>query len=282
MPFTNTSKLKVGLTGYTGFIGKAFLDKYSHDYDIVLLNLRSDSYVSQLQNIDTVVHCAGLAHQPSNTTKEHYFQVNYELTKKLADQCVLAQVKHFIYLSTFNITLNNPTFYSESKIAAENYLNSLNSQIQISIVRPPMVYGENCKGKFPKLVKLIKTFPILPFNYDENRRSVIYIGNLTRFIQYLIDKKISGSFYPQDEKTVSLYELSNSISEALGKKKFFFKPPSLFLLLLRKMMRNTYDGLYGNMYVDPEVNCHLTGFQPATSTKEAIKKTVFSIFDRNT
>ena len=275
MSVTSSSpKIKIGLTGGTGFIGSAFLKQYADKYDIVLLNLRNDSYISQLKNLEAVVHCAGLAHQPGNLPKEQYFQVNYELTKKLANECVSHQVKQFIFLSTFHVKLTTQTFYSESKIAAEEYLQSLSSKILISIIRPPMVYGENCKGKFPELVQLVRLSPILPFKFTENLRSIVYIENLTQFIEHIIFHKTTGKFYPQDEKPVSIYELVLFIAKGLNQKKFIFRPMPLFLKILKACLPNTYERLYGNMFIDPKTNYELTGFKPLVSTQEAIAKTI--------
>lgn len=274
MSATNSGKLKVGLTGYTGFIGAAFLKQFSHAYDIQLINLRDSTYLSLIPGLDAVVHCAGLAHKDDPPPKEEYFRVNYDYTKILVDACITHQVNQFVFLSTFHVNLKNPTSYSESKVAAENYLNSVTSQIHISIIRPPMVYGEGCKGNFPKLVKLIKLSPILPFKYKENRRSLIYIENLTGFISHLLNKKITGTFSPQDQKTVSIYDLALFISKAYEQKKILISPPKFLLILLKKFMPTIYDRLYNDLYIDPSINLQQTGYNPLTATDVAIKRTV--------
>lgn len=278
MSAINSTKLKVGLTGYTGFIGASFLKQYAQEYDIQLINLRDPQFTLQIPGLDALVHCAGLAHQDNPPPKEEYFRVNFEFTKKLADTCVLHQVKHFIYLSTFHVNLKNPTSYSESKVAAENYLNSLASRITMSIIRPPMVYGENCKGNFPKLAKLIKLSPILPFMYSDNRRSLIYVENLTGFISHLLNKKLAGTFSPQDEKTVSIQDLSVFIASGFKQNKFLFAPPVFFLSFLKRFIPNIYDRLYNDLHVDPEINLKATGYKPLIPTDKAIEKTIRSLF----
>lgn len=271
-----SQKLKVGLTGYTGFIGSAFLKKYSDTYNIRLINLRDPEFLSQIAGLDTLVHCAGLAHQDNPPAKEVYFEVNYGFTKTLVDECILRQVKQFIYLSTFHVNLEKPTSYSESKVAAENYLNSVTSKISVSIIRPPMVYGAGCKGNFPKLVKLIKLSPVLPFKYTKNRRSIIYIENLTGFISYIINKKIAGSFTPQDERTVSVHDLARFISACFDQKKVLLAPPQFFLSVLKTLAPNICDRLYDDLFVDPQINLLATGYTPLVPTEIAIQKTVQS------
>lgn len=276
MSATNSRRLKVGLTGYTGFIGASFLKQYENIYDIVLINLRDSTYLDQVPGLDALVHSAGLAHQDDPPPREEYFRVNFEYSKKLVDACILHQVKQFVYLSTFHVNLKNPTSYSESKVAAENYLNSVASEISVSIIRPPMVYGEGCKGNFPKLVKLIKLSPILPFKYTENRRSLIYVENLTGFISHLLNKKMAGTFSPQDQKTVSIYDLTLAISKGLHQKKLLISPPKFCLNLIQKLAPNIYDRLFNDLYVDPVINTQQTGYTPPISTEVGIARTVRS------
>jgi nucleoside-diphosphate-sugar epimerase len=281
MPPSNISKLKVGLTGSTGFIGAAFLKQYSETYDIRPINLRNPNFISQIPDLDGLVHCAGLAHQDNPPPKETYFEVNYDFTKKLVDACIIHQVKQFIFLSTFHVNLKNPTSYSESKLAAETYLNSVSSQISISIIRPPMVYGEGCKGNFPKLVKLMKLSLILPFNYKKNRRSLIYVENLTGFISHLLNQNIAGTFSPQDEKTVSIYDLALYISEGLKQKKILIAFPEWILKFIQKIVPTIYDRLFDDLYVEPAINVEKTGYTPQIPTQIGIHKTVQALLAKN-
>ena len=276
MSVINTRKLKMGLTGSTGFIGGAFLKEFANDYDIVTINLRDPDFLARMTGLDAFVHCAGLAHLNNPLPREEYFKVNFEFTKKLVDACIHHHTKQFIYISTLHVNLKNPTFYSESKLAAENYLKSMESQITVSIIRPPMVYGENCKGNFPILAKVIQLSPWLPFNYTNNRRSIIYILNLTGFISHLLRLNISGTFTPQDAKTVSTYELACYILKGFGQKKPVFKPTRLFLFLLKKTFPIVYDRLYSDLFLEPEINVENTGYHPPFSTALAIEKTVQS------
>ena len=67
---------------------------------------------------------------------------------------------------------------------------------------PPMVYGENCKGNYPRLARLAVLTPIFP--KIDNKRSMIYIDNLSEFVRLLIDDCSSGLFF---RKIVNMYVL---------------------------------------------------------------------------
>ncbi|NCN95802.1 MAG: NAD-dependent epimerase/dehydratase family protein [Bdellovibrionales bacterium] len=219
------SATKVLLTGSSGFIGRHFISDFKRHYDIRTTNLRAlDPSQIDFLEIETVVHCAGLAHQMDRSPpEEEYFEVNCNLSVKLAKAAKEAGVLHFIYFSTSHVfgdsgtlSLTNPPLspasschptdgYGKSKLAAEKELLSLSSKsFTVSIVRPPLVYGRGAKGNIPRLGKLIQRIPILPLGYGKNRRSLIYIGNLTAFIDTLIRKKRRAFSFP---KTPNRFQL---------------------------------------------------------------------------
>ena len=58
-----------------------------------------------------------------------------------------------------------------------------------------------------KLKKLVELFPVLPFNYENNQRSMVYIDNLTYFTKLVIDKRVSGVLIPQDKDKYPIKEI---------------------------------------------------------------------------
>ena len=107
-------------------------------------------------------------------------------------------------------------YYGTSKFEAENALTNLqNADFKIAIIRPPMVYGQNCPGKYRQLVKIAKYLPLVPCN--QNKRSVIYIDNLSEFLCAVISNRASGIFHPQNPKHVSTSELITQIRRENGK-----------------------------------------------------------------
>ena len=73
---------------------------------------------------------------------------------------------------------------SPAKMDAENALRALEGDgFRAAILRPPMVYGDGCKGNYNALRSLARKLPIFP-EY-ENRRSMLYVENLAELIAQL-------------------------------------------------------------------------------------------------
>jgi UDP-glucose 4-epimerase len=69
-------------------------------------------------------------------------------------------------------------------------------KFHIAIVRPPMVYGDGCKGNYPRLEKLAKYAFVFP-DYH-NRRSMVHIDILSEYLAKIIREVSNGYFHPQD------------------------------------------------------------------------------------
>jgi nucleoside-diphosphate-sugar epimerase len=146
---------------------------------------------------------------------------------------------------TFTITVDTKpkpeNFYGRSKFEAEIGLQALaNEKFSVSIIRTPMVYGQGCKGNFPRLVDMAKKLPIFPDL--NNQRSMIYIDNLCAYLKLVIDNKITGVLFPQNTEYVSTKDIILHTSRISNHKVFFttFFNPLLFLLsskvgLIRKL-----------------------------------------------
>jgi len=82
-----------------------------------------------------------------------------------------------------------------------------------------MVYGEGCKGNFPRLVSLANKTPFFPT--IENRRSMIYIENLCAYLKKVIDEKTPGVLFPQNTEYVSTLDLVRQSAKLSGRKIVF-------------------------------------------------------------
>lgn len=191
---------------------------------------------------DVVFHVAGIAHQDDDTkgvkktahgkdsrSKEDspeskYYAVNRDLAIECAKKAKAEGVKQFIFMSSMIvysgieqdcITLKTPmkalNYYGDSKLQADLALQELQSdQFNVVVLRPPMIYGEGCKGNYPKMVKLAKMLPFFPV--VGNRRSMLYIGNLAEFIRLMIENKERGVFFPQNKEYVDTGEMIREIA----------------------------------------------------------------------
>ena len=86
---------------------------------------------------------------------------------------------------------------------------------KIAVLRPPMVYGEGCKGNYQTLVSLARKLPVFA-NY-KNQRSMIHIDNLSKFVKNVIDGEKEGLFLPQDPEYVCTCKMVQSIAKDMGK-----------------------------------------------------------------
>ncbi|EHO82815.1 NAD-dependent epimerase/dehydratase family protein [Fusobacterium ulcerans] len=280
------------ITGASGFIGTNFIERYKDRYNIVpvdLLKIKPEEI--EFKDVDTVLHLAALVHQMNGAPREKYFEVNTELTRKIAEAAKKNKVKHFVFYSTvkvygydgdlynYNFILNehspcNPINdpYGESKREAEKILREMESDdFIVSVIRPPMVYGKGVKGNMESLIKLVKKLPILPFNYTRNRRSFVNIDNLLYLTSLVIDKEKEGIFLPLDEKPLSLKEMIEGIEEGLKIKRIKLPMIEPFFWILTKIKPNIMVRLYGSLQFDNRETREKLKYVPLVSYEKGIK-----------
>lgn len=161
--------------------------------------------------------------------KDLYFRVNRDLAYEVAKKAKKEGVSQFIFLSSMSVygmetgvitrdTVPQPkSLYGKSKLEAEKLIEHLNDQTyKVAILRPPMVYGKGCKGNYPKLATLAKITPLFPD--IDNKRSMIYVDNLSKFLKVIIDDNQSGLFFPQNNEYVKTSELVKLIAKYNNKK----------------------------------------------------------------
>lgn len=279
------------ITGASGFIGSNFIKKYENEYNILPVCLIENKPEDlDYTGVDTILHLAALVHQMKGAPEEKYFEVNTELTRRLATTAKEKGVKHFVFYSTvkvygFDGELDNYNFiltensmcnpndpYGTSKYEAEKILNSLQDEnFKVAMVRPPMVYGEGVKGNMLSLMKLINILPIIPFNYENNRRSVISTENLLYMTHLIIKNRVDGVYLGTEGDPVSIKEIAESIEKGLGKKKINVKFPKFIFNLLTKIKPNIMIRLYGTLAFKQEDNYEKIEYKPKDSMDNQVK-----------
>lgn len=224
---------KILITGANSYIGtsfesymKQFADEYTVDtVDMIDGTWREKSFAEY----DTVFHVAGIAHRKE--TKENaglYYKVNRDLAIDVATKAKADGVKQLVFLSSMSVygmetgVITRETSpapksnYGKSKLQAEEGIFPLKSDsFKVAILRPPMVYGEGCKGNYQTLVSFAKKLPVFA-NY-KNQRSMIHIDNLSKFVKEAIDSELDGLFLPQDPEYVCTCKMVQSIAKDMGK-----------------------------------------------------------------
>lgn len=251
---------KILITGANSYIGTSlekWLLQWPSEYSVDTVDMVDGTWKEKDFSVyDVVFHVAGIAH--IKETKENaalYYKVNRDLVYEAAQKAKHDSIKQFIFLSSMSVygmetgvinkdTVPRPkTNYGKSKLQAEELIASLESEsFKIAVLRPPMIYGNGCKGNYPRLAKLALILPVFPDL--KNQRSMIFIDNLCEFVRMLIDDFSNGLFLPQNEEYVCTSEMVRLIAESHGKKILMTK---LFNPFLRLQKIGIVNNVFGNL-----------------------------------
>lgn len=311
------------LTGSTGFVGSALLlelqklascsvtcaiRKKTSDMahsSVVVGDIHSTTdYSEALTGKDVVIHAAARAHIMNEYVKDplaEYRKVNVEGSKNLAKQAAAHGVKRFIFISSVKVsgesTSGKPAFdelmeaapedaYGQSKFEAEEALKKIAAEtdMELIIIRPPLVYGPGVKANFFSLLKLCKLPVPLPFGLISNQRSMVYLENLADFIIQCIDhpKAANQTFLISDGQDLSLKSLIRTIRRSMNKPIWLFPIPVWLFKLIGKLTNKTamLDRLIGGLQVDSSKAQRLLEWTPHYTVEEGIKATVADFYNR--
>ena len=304
------------LTGATGFIGKSLvIELIQQNFNISIAvrqktNLFSDKvkqfvvgdfgsdpdFSASLVKVDCVIHLAGKAHiidKVKGSVLDEFRNINTELTLNLAKQAVAARVGRFIFLSSIRVNgnQNNQPFleidtpnpqepYAISKYEAEQGLLSLakNSSLEVVVIRPPLVYGNNAPGNFGRLLQWAGARFILPLPLGavNNTRSLIAIDNLVSFIIIctLHPKAANEIFLISDNDNLSTTQLLKNIAKAFNKKSLLFPIPISWMIFVAKLLGKEADAvrLFSALVIDSSKARDLLDWHPITTMDEQLYK----------
>lgn len=262
------------ITGAGSYVGesvrKYMLATAPGEFEIDAVDTMNDAWrKADFSQYDTVYHVAGIAHVSADPKlKALYYKVNCSLTVEVAKAAKMGGVKQFIFMSSQIVfhesrslkpevitgaTKEEPNdFYGDSKLQAEIGLRKLESEdFKVCILRPPMIYGPNSKGNFPRLAKLAVMTPVFPCWH--NKRSMCYIDNLAEFVKQAVLRGLSGTFYPQNREFADTVEIVRLLAKNQGHKIWItslLNPAvwagSFFIRQINKM--------FGTYYYAPEMS----------------------------
>ena len=281
--------MRILVTGAGGHIGKAYCQKYTEEHEIVPVSLRQ-TRISELDfsGVDAVLHLSTLVHQKETRPKQEYLRINTEQTLALARAAKESGVPHFVFFSTVAVYgqhgyLNPPALlidensachpadaYAESKLLAEQGLAQMEDEdFTVSLIRPPVVYGKGAPGNMERLRKLVKSVPVLPFNYD-NQRSLVGINNLIHFTNMVIEKRVNGVLIPQDAEVLSIQKLVEALAKHSGKRIVLFKLPAFVFRLLCWKKERLMSSLFGTLVFNSTRSNLRLGFAPPYSSDDEL------------
>ena len=276
---------RVLITGKNSYIGTSlenWLMREPDKYKVDTVDMKDRSWKEKdFSSYDVVFHVAGIAHIKETSDNQNlYYKVNRDLAYETAQKAKQDGVEQFIFLSSMSvygieqgvIDKNTPltpnSAYGKSKIEAEKLINKLkDDSFTVATLRPPMVYGKGCRGNYPRLVGLALKTPIFP--KVDNKRSMIYIDNLSEFVKRLIDNRSGGLFFPQNADYVNTSEMVRIIAEVHGKRVVMTK---LFNPLLRLLNVSTVNKVFGDLVYDISMSDYVSEYR-ICGFRESIKTT---------
>lgn len=182
------------------FIKKSGLNIIKHKGDLDDIQFLADA----TQNIDTILHIAGI-----------------QMSKNLFEVAIENNVNWIIAVHTTGR-------YSQFKMASEEYINiednllTLRDKINITLLRPTMIYGSSRDRNMYKLVKFIDKSPVFPiFGNGKNLMQPVTATDLAIAYQQVLDNSevcknqnynLSGK-YP-----IKYKELIKTVASKMNKK----------------------------------------------------------------
>ncbi len=250
-----------------------------------------------LQAADAIVHLA--AHVPQTRIRgtsalAHLHRVNVEGAENLARQAAAAGVRRLIYVSTAKVhgetsrerpfteddPPSPPDAYAQSKADAEQVLGrvAVGTELELVIVRPPLVYGPGVKGNFLRLMQLVDRGVPLPLKRIDNRRSLIGLDNLVDLLSLCIQHPAAAghTFLVSDGEDLSTPQLLDGIAHAMRRPLRLWRMPSALLHVTATAIgkREWYDRLCGSLQVDASQVQETLGWRAPTPIEAALPDTV--------
>jgi nucleoside-diphosphate-sugar epimerase len=310
--------MTVLLTGASGFVGRAVLNAAKQRGVVVRPVFRSLASVKglagavmvpgldgeadwsqALQGVDVVIHSAARAHVMREEALDpltEYRRVNVQGTSNLARQAAAAGVRRFVFISSIKVngeaTLPDRPFtaddapapedaYGISKAEAETELRRIAQEtgMEVTIIRPPLIYGPGVKGNFSSLMNWVRRGLPLPLGgVTHNRRSLVGLDNLVDLIWVCVEhpKAANQTFLISDGEDLSTTELLRRIGKALNRSaRLLWVSAGLIALMASLLGKKVISQrLLGSLQVDISKTCELLDWKPIVAIDEGLRRAV--------
>lgn len=302
---------RVLVTGANGFVGQALAAQLRHVGWAITRAMRnpvaqddviavgdihaSTDWTAALSGCSAVIHLAARVHvmrDEASDPQAAFRAVNVDGTLNLARQAAQAGVRRFVFLSSIKVNgegreesyrqgdapcPQDP--YAVSKWETEQGLHGIAAEtgMEVVILRPPLVYGPGVKANFQRLLGAVDKGWPLPLGAIENRRSLLYLGNLVDAIQLcLAHPAAAGQTYlVSDGEDVSSPELVRRLARAMGRPARLLPVPPAWMRLAGRLAgrRADVDRLLGSLVVDSSRIRRELGWSPPFSLDAGLAET---------
>ncbi len=195
-----------------------------------------------LSGVDIVIHLAQHAHR-----KAGGFEHEPATAAALAWAAAAAGARRLVYLSSIKAmgeaTRPGHPFradhephpqdpYGRGKLATERALAAVPG-IELVVIRPPLVYGPGVGANFRALMRLVASGTPLPFGAIDNRRSLLFVDNLTDLVAVAAQHPAAAGqvLLARDGADVSTPALIRALAAALGVRARLFPFPGIGLVV---------------------------------------------------
>jgi UDP-glucose 4-epimerase len=302
--------MKVLVTGATGFVGKAVLAEFvtrgfetvrvggpqssGCDYAIDVSDAASVETLSELNDLDAVVHTAGIAHRFDKVSDDEFHRINVDGVKNIAEMAIRLGAKHFVlFSSTLVYGRKSPAAsvdedaecrpldsYGRSKLDGERSARAAcgSRGIALTIFRPGPIIGEGSKGNFAKLIRVIDKRRFFWVGKGTNLKSVVYVGDVARAAATVLESGGNGTqVFNLAADAVRMKDIVEIIAEKLDRNIPLIHLPARPVLIGSKIsdrfsrMLDTWlcDDVYSNKKMQD-----VYGFTPDTPLETAIGREV--------
>ena len=264
--------MRILVTGATGFIGSSLgllLESRGHEVRGAGREVRV--LEEAFRGCEAVVHLANIAH--AGVDPKLIWRVNVDGTARAAELAVASGARRFVYLSS--VKADHPEqgdHYGRAKLAAEEAVSGVaaRSGLEAVILRPPLVYGPRVKANFLALMRAIDRGWPLPFASIENRRSLVYVGNLCDAIGRCLEAEAPDgrTFFVADGAPVSTPQLCRAIGHALGRPARLFPFPVPLLESIPSLKKLTR-----SLEIDDSAMRRELAWEPSYSLEQGLRAT---------
>jgi nucleoside-diphosphate-sugar epimerase len=302
------------VTGATGFVGTALCHALSQQGYRIRRAVRSGPHAAvenaypisdmtqeaawqqALQGVSAVIHLAARTHVLDDRSADplaEYRKVNVQITNALARQAAANGVRRLVFLSSIKVNGESTAVapyaesdlpapedaYGISKLEAERALEQIakTTGLETVILRPPLVYGPQVKGNFLRMLGAVSRGMPLPFASVNNRRSLIYVGNLVDAIITCINAPAAAgkTYLLSDGEDIASPVLIGKLAAAMGKSARLLPCPPALLMLGATMFGKQAAAarLLGSLRVDSTRIRRELGWQPRYSLDQGLSAT---------
>jgi len=257
-------------------------------------------WTAALEGVDVVVHLAARAHvihEAAPLVEAQIQSSNVDATLNLARQAARAGVKRFVFISSIKVNgeatapgrpftatdrPNPQNPYAQSKLDSELGLFAIarESGLQVTVIRPPLVYGAGVKANFDTMMQWVDRGIPLPLGAVNNKRSFVYVGNLVDLIIVAAHHpKAAGEvFVVSDGEDMSTTELFRRLAGALGRQCRVMPVPATLLKAGATMLgrRDVANRLIDSLQVDCSRTREILGWKPPISVDHGLRETARS------